>query len=428
MQIEHSYKDSEMDGLFRPQVLEHQRGAWIGDIQVLRPLSLHVLTAFVVIAAMAVLAFLLIAHHTSRARLSGVLMPDRGVIRLMPPQPAQLAECRVTEGQHVRQGDVLFVLQADREAVGSDTRLAVERSFDERVRSLRASIAQQTLLQQARQLELERRVVDLRSELAQVSAGLDLNRERLALASQSQARLRSLNAENFVSPAQVQAKDEEVLGLRAQIADLERQRTAKQGELNIQEAQRRELPLREANARAELERELQEMEQGRAEAQSRQRLVIRAPQDAVVTALTAEPGQSVAPGVPLASLLPHDARLQAQLFAPSSAVGFVRSGQPVQLRFQAYPYQKFGHQSGRVLAVSQAPMQGVELAGVPLARGAADEPMYRITVELERQTVAAYGEDRTLAAGMQLEADVLLDRRRLIEWLFEPVLGFAGRV
>ena len=132
----------------------------------------------------------------------------------------------------------------------------------------------------------------------------------------------------------------------------------------------------------------------------------------------------------MASLLPADARLQAHLFAPSSAVGFVRQNQPVQLRYQAFPYQKFGHQAGVVAQVARSPLQGAELAGLPLqgGTGAGAEPLYRITVTLDRQTVAAYGQAQPLSPGMQLEADVLLDRRRLIEWLFEPVLGIAGRV
>ena len=66
---------------------------------------------------------------------------------------------------------------------------------------------------------------------------------------------------------------------------------------------------------------------------------------------------------------------------------------------------------------------------MPLAGIAAStEPLYRITVQLDRQDVPAYGAPQSLAPGMQLDADVLLDRRRLIEWIFEPVLGIAGRV
>jgi membrane fusion protein len=54
--------------------------------------------------------------------------------------------------------------------------------------------------------------------------------------------------------------------------------------------------------------------------------------------------------------------------------------------------------------------------------------LYRITVALDQQSVQAYGQPQALSPGMAVDADVLLDRRRLIEWLFEPVLGLAGRV
>ena len=104
----------------------------------------------------------------------------------------------------------------------------------------------------------------------------------------------------------------------------------------------------------------------------------------------------------------------------------------MQLRYQAFPYQKFGHHAGQVLQVSRTPLQATELAGLPLPeamKGAASaEPLYRITVALDAQAVKAYGQPQPLAAGMQLEADVLLDRRRLIEWIFEPLLSVTGRV
>jgi len=200
-------------------------------------------------------------------------------------------------------------------------------------------------------------------------------------------------------------------------------------EIAALEAQRRELPLKAQAARGEIDRDLAAVAQLSAENEARQRLVVRAPQNGVVTAVLADTGQAVTPGVALASLLPADARLQAHLFAPSSAVGFVRAHQAVQLRYQAFPYQKFGHQAGEVIQVARSPLQAAELAGLPLQGAAASgEPLYRITVSLDQQTVAAYGQAQALSPGMQLEADVLLDRRRLIEWLFEPVLGIASRV
>jgi membrane fusion protein len=147
----------------------------------------------------------------------------------------------------------------------------------------------------------------------------------------------------------------------------------------------------------------------------------------VVSTVAAQAGQAVSAAVPLATLLPAGARLQAHLYAPSSAVGFLRAEQAVLLRYEAFPYQKFGLQRGRIEAVSLTPLAANELAAQPWA-AAAREPMYRIAVTLERQDVPSGDGARPLVPGMQLEADVPIERRRLVEWLFAPVVGLAQRI
>ena len=419
-----------MAGLFRPEVLEGRQRDWLGSIQLIRPVSLAVLTTFVALGVVALALFLVLGEYTRKARVSGVLMPDQGVIRLMAPQGAVVLESHVAEGRVVRGGDVLYVLGVGQATLSGDTQAVVQASLAARERSLQSSARQRTSLEQAQLLAIDRQIDDMRRELASIAVEADLQRQRLALAQQAQARFESLRNDNFVSSAQVQTKAEEVLGLKAVLQGLERQRSVHLREVAGLEAQRRELPLRSQAQRGEIDRDLALLSQQSAENEARQRIVVRAPQDGVVTGVLAVSGQTVTPGVALASLLPADARLQAHLFAPSSAVGFVRPDQKVQLRYQAFPYQKFGHQSGSVIQVSRSPLQATELAGLPLQAGAGGgaEPLYRITVQLDQQSVAAYGQAQPLSPGMQLEADVLLDKRRLIEWLFEPVLGIAGRV
>ena len=419
-----------LGNLFRPEALEHQRRDWLGSIQLIRPVSLTVLTALVVLAATSLAAYLMLGEYTRKARVNGVLMPDQGVIRLMAPQGAVVLESNAAEGRSVRRGDVLYVLHVGQATLSGDTQAVVQASLVARERSLQGAARQRSSLEQAQLTAIERQLDDMRRELASIAVEADLQRQRLALAQQAQTRVESLRNENYVSSAQVQTKAEEVLGLKAVLQGLERQRSTHLREVAALEAQRREVPLRSQAQRGEIDRDLALLSQQSAENEARQRIVVRAPQDGVVTGVLAVAGQTVTPGVALASLLPSGAKLQAQLFAPSSAVGFVRPEQKVQLRYAAFPYQKFGHQTGAVIQVSRSPLQVTELAGLPLQAGAAGntEPLYRITVQLDQQTVAAYGQAQPLSPGMQLEADVLLDRRRLIEWLFEPVLGIAGRV
>jgi len=418
--------------LFRPEAVLGQQQSWLGSIQLIRPVSFAVLTTLVLVTVGVVALVLIEGRYTRKAHVAGFLVPDKGVLRLLAQQSGTVLESRVVEGQAVRQGDILFVLSTDRATLGGDTQAKVQTSIAAREKSLQETVRQRSSLQQEQRAGFDRQIVDIRRELAQLDAEAELQQQRLLLAQQAQARVESLRADNFISQAQVQAKSEEVLGVRAQGQSLMRQRVAKQRELGALEAQRRELPLRSQTLQGELERDLAILAQEAAENEARQRVVIRAPQNGMVTAVLAERGQSVATTAALASLLPADTKLQAQLFAPSSAVGFLRPNQQVQLRYHAFPYQKFGHHAGQVAQVSRTPLQAADLAALPLPESmkstSSAEPLYRITVTLDQQAVQAYGQAQPLSPGMQIDADVMLDRRRLIEWIFEPLLSVTGRI
>jgi membrane fusion protein len=415
---------AEARSLFRPEVLEAQRQQWLGGVQLVRPLALSWLAAGAVVTLLAVGAFVGLAEYTRKATVMGVLTPDRGLMRLMPAAPGTVVERRVAEGQAVQAGDVMFVVTVDRPWLGADAQALVRRSLDERRRSLGDAARAQQQLAAARRLALDRRLSAMRSELDQLDAEANLQQQRLTLAQQALTRLQSLQADQFVSPAQVQAKSEEVLGLRGAASSLARQREALLRDRAEIEGERQALPLLTGNAVGGLERELSQANREAVEQDAEQRLVVRAPQAGTVSTVLAEPGQSVSPASALATVVPAGATLQAQLYAPSSAVGFVQAGQAVRLRYEAFPYQKFGQQIGHVTQVSRAPLTAGELAALALpAVGAGGEPLFRITVALD-----ALPAGMQLAAGMRMQADVLLERRRLVEWLFEPLLGLRHRL
>lgn len=152
--------------------------------------------------------------------------------------------------------------------------------------------------------------------------------------------------------------------------------------------------------------------------------MILAPQDGAVTAIQATLGKQAAPAQPLMSLIPATARLQAELYVPSRAIAFVRGGSVARLQYQAFPYQKFGSHQGRVVRVSRTAVPAQELPWpAPLP-----EPYYVVVVMPEHDHVTAYGQQEPLRSGMQVNADIWLGRRSLIEWIMEPLFSVSGRL
>jgi membrane fusion protein len=155
-----------------------------------------------------------------------------------------------------------------------------------------------------------------------------------------------------------------------------------------------------------------------------------------VSAIHLLPGQSVQPGQTLLTLIArsagteHDSsgKLVAHLYAPSRSIGFLRKGQRVHLRYDAFPYQKFGMAAGVVAAVSRTPFAPSELpqnvAQQLVARLGAQEALFRAVVELDSQAVHARGVDWPLKPGLMLDADVKQEERAVWEWLLEPLLAW----
>jgi membrane fusion protein len=187
--------------------------------------------------------------------------------------------------------------------------------------------------------------------------------------------------------------------------------------------------LKQQNQLAQIDRTLTSTGQELTESEAKRRIAVTAPESGTATTVIADAGQSVDGNRPLVSIVPAGAALRAELYAPSRAIGFVRPGDQVLIRYQAYPYQKFGHQKGVVESVAKTALPNNELNTIGTPAGSSNsEPMYRINVRLASQQVTAYGKQQTLQAGMLLEADVQQEKLHLYEWVLEPLYSLTGKL
>lgn len=152
--------------------------------------------------------------------------------------------------------------------------------------------------------------------------------------------------------------------------------------------------------------------------------MIRAPLAGRVTALQASPGQTVDQARPILTLIPDGAELQAEIFVPSRAIGFIQPGQRVRLMIEAFPYQRFGTREGTTVTVSQSILAPNEVLGKVVLK----EPAYRVTVRLDEQTIRAFGRSVPLQPDMNVQADIILEERSLLAWLLEPAMSIRGRM
>jgi membrane fusion protein len=422
---------SAMSQLFRREALEHAKAKPYGTVLLARPVGHVVLTVLFAAFALLVVGFFASFSYTRKAKVPGVLLPSQGLIKVVPMQAGQIIERRVQEGQQVRAGDVLFVLVSERaSATQGNAESSISALLRQRRDSFLADQAQIQLLAAQRTDALLRRAQDLEGERLRVAEQIAMQQRRVALAETALQRQQDLHAAAFVSAVQVQDRQAELLDQQQRLADLKRAQAAVERDLAAAQAEVRELGIQARRDQEAGRRSVGSTEQELTENEARRKLLVRASHDGVVTAITAHEGQSVPAGQVLASVLPRGSALEAELYAPSRAAGFLKPGMAVTLRYHAFSYQKFGQATGTVREVSSTAMRAEELTlpGASLQAGVLAEPMYRVRVELTSQSVTAFGSEVPLRSGAMLDASVLLETRRLYEWVLEPLYTIKGRV
>ncbi len=413
--------------LFRDAVLKARSARSLGQI-ILTP---HPKTTWLVVISavlgILVVLFLTYGTYTRRATVTGQLVPSTGVIRVHTPQAGVVLERKVNEGQVVQKGDVLFVLNSDRLGSGArEIQADIGQQVDERRRSLEAELARNKGVEAAEIGHLERRAGTLRAEQQSIERQMDQQRIRLKLAEDARKRYQGLADQDYIAREQLFQKEAELSEQQSRLQALERDALVAQRELATTLREIENTRVRYANQTGLLERGVSSAQQELTEVEARRRVVITAPESGRATLVSGEAGQSVDTSRPLLNLVPSDAKLEVRLYAPSRTMGFIRPGDTVLLRYQSFPYQKFGQHEGVVASVSNNAVTSTELAGFQIPDVPPGEPVYAIVVTLKQQNVTAYGKQWPLSAGMRLDADILQETRRLWEWMLEPLYSITG--
>lgn len=418
-------RSSNEDALFRHEVFAARQDAWLGEVVLSRPLSFAPLSIGFAVLAASLLLYLVFGQYTRKIRASGYLVPNAGVVKVTASQPGIVTRLLVMEGQHVALGETLAVLNSERSTRAGDALIEIDKQLQLRRSSFGQERAKLDELHDQQRKALADRLTNLRTELAQVRTAVSLQQQRIRLTDQMLAKQRELHAAKFVSDMALQQKEQERMADLAALESIRRNETGLLRDMGTVEADMAALPAKHLNELAAIDRGLSSIEQDRVENESRRELLLKSPQAGVVTAILTDRGKLAVPGQPLLNLIPEGSELQADVYLPSKAAGFVRMGTRALLQFQAFPYQKFGSHEARVVKMSRVAVSGSELP-YPSPAAAPGELFYIASLALQKKTVSAYGKEEPLQPGMGFDANLILDTRTLLEWVFEPLFSVSG--
>ena len=413
-----------MTELFRREAVRHATRRLEGEVILATPLSIKTLGLFLAAVIFAALAFLSNATYARKATVTGLLVPDQGMVRAAAQATGSLQSIMVKEGDIVAAGDRLAVISLAAQIAGGNAGDVISRGLTSEALAARAK-AEAILARLQVELEQSRnRLAKSETEQELIKTQIALQEKRVELADADLARGLVIAEKGFMARKDVDARRTSLLIAQQEMATHRRLLSTNERDIADIKARLASIPIEIASAKADAESAAAALEQRSAESESRRLQFVTAPISGRIAALPVAVGQTIAAGAAIAVIVPEDGRLEAELLAPSRAIGFVRTGQEVQISLQAFPYQRFGTVSGRIRQVSTTVIAPNELAiqGLNI-----QEPTFRIRVTIARESMQAYGESFPLQPGMLVSANIVFDRRNLVTWLFDPIYAVTGR-
>lgn len=423
-----------MDGdtnLFRQEAIDSRKSKWFGRPQLLRPITATVATWCAVVSVLLIGLFVTFGEYTRRVRLTGTVQTDVGVMRLVAPQIGRIIQTSAHEGQRVKRGDRLYALSTDSTTSEGDTYLAIVTQLRVQRKELDQEIDRRTELDKEQKNNLQEQAEGLNQEAAQVATQIAITEAYVETLKQFAERLESVVEKGIIAQREFEVRRESYMAQRSVLENLRRDSIQLKAKLQDVHSKLKSFDAEANSVVGGIRRQISVVDQQIADMEDNREVLITAPQDGTVTAVLVQPGQSVAVGTPLLSILPASGQLEVHFFASSSAIGFVRKGSHVLLRYAPFPYQKFGQYPGTVTEISRVALRPTDNENIvpgQVPGGASASGFYRVAVRPEQNTVLAYGEREPLQVGMDVEADVFLDTRKLYEWILEPLYSLKGSI
>jgi membrane fusion protein len=412
--------------LFRKEAIEGQNRNNLGEAILLPKTNHQILTVTLICCFLFLCGLLLNASFTSKATVDGWLVSSKPSIDIMAKEVnGMIKSIRIRNGHQVLKGQVLLEVSRNASALINEN---YQQQFD--------SLLQQHKLLEKRELILidkyQQQERQNEGKIQSYQQHLKLNfgiTKKLQIqareATNEEAVLLSLLQNSSISKSTYNAQKEKRQAIEIQIAQTysakldfeQRLLSAKQNQVSSKITSDEELNTLESN----LQRTTQEIKRFEGAGD----YIIKSPIDGVVHNLQAANGETIGSNIPLMQITPVNNPLKAILYVPSNDAGFIKNQQVVQLKLNAFPYQKFGMSKAHVSHVSQKILLPHQVKRLPIQLNG---PVFLIEATLDTQTLNANGNKAALKAGMLFKAEITLSNRSLLEWLLSPIYSLRGQI
>ncbi|HAU5647097.1 HlyD family secretion protein [Serratia marcescens] len=410
--------------MFRQEAIDSQKMKWRGRALLLPGIPFWLAAGLCLFFFIAFLTFAIAGTYTRRVNVTGEISTYPRAANVYSAVQGVVVKQFVTEGQVITAGAPIYqidVSKSTHSGVVSDNQRRDINSQQARIAQI---ISRLESSKQATLTMLEKQKAQYTAAFSRSTVILERAQEGIRIAKENMENYRHYQTKGLINKDQLTnqvalyyQQHNNLLSLSGQNEQNALQIIALESRIQTQAAEFDNQIYQMELQRYELQKELLNIDAGGA-------IVIRALADGRVDSLSVTVGQMVNIGDSLLQLLPQDIEHYALvLWVPNDAIPYITAGDKVNVRYDAFPAEKFGQFAGTVSVISKAPASPQEMRtyqGAPKAALTAAVPYYKVIVMPEKQAIAYDGKRLSLENGMTAQSTLFLEKRTIYQWMLSP--------
>lgn len=410
--------------MFRQEAINNKKNKWRGQAILLPGIPYWIIAGLCLFFISAFLTFVITGTYTRRINVTGEISSSPRAAIIYSANQGIVVKQFVTEGQKIKVGDSIYQIDvskstrngvvSDNQRKNIDNQLERIKQIINRLQSNKAVTISMLEKQKMNYMNSLRRSTDIlrraQKGISFMKENMDnyqryqaqglINKDQLnnqvSLYYQQQNNLLTLSNLNEQNALQVTALDSQI---HTEAADFD-------------------------NKIYEMELQLYELEKELFNTDAGGTIIVRSMIDGQIDSLGVSIGQMVNIGDSLLQIIPRNINHYfLVLWVPNDAIPYISVGDQVNIRYDAFPAEKFGQFAGTVSIISRVPASPQEMftyRGAPNTTSITPNPYYKIIVKLEKQAILYSGKYLSLENGMKAQSTLFLEKRNIYQWMVSP--------
>ena len=415
----------ENNGLFRQEAINYQKAKWMGKALLIKGYSAWFVFLLSIVFIIVLVLAVIFGTYTRRINVPGEITTQPRAINLFSTQQGFIINSHVKVGDKVKKGDPIYELDVSQTTqLGNVTQKTIE-SINNQIRNISEIIE---TLKENKQITLNalKQQIDEYNKFHQDSLLLVKNAEKgMSEMYESMQNYADYQKKGLINNEQF--NNQRYLYYQQQNSYQFLQNQIIQENLSIIQLNS-ELVTKIAdfdNKISEYQFQLNALQRQLTEVNAKGTLIISAPSDGRIESLSVTDGQMVKTDDSLAQLIPANTdSYYLVLWAPNESVPYISVNDKINIRYEAYPYQKFGQFSGKIMSISKVPASSQEMStysSSPLSQNNVNyQAYYKVMVSLDKQQMAKFNNKIKLTNGMKADITLFLEKRPIYQWMLSP--------